>query len=439
MAQRPHLDAVVVGARCSGAALATLLARGGASVVVVDKDPLHTDQVISTHTIHPAAMDVLDEIGVGDAVRAVAPPSRSLRIAKNDAFVDMRFADGRAEYCPRRKRLDGLLQDAAAAAGAELRERTRVTALIHEGDRVAGVRTTDQAGNEQDIRARLVVGADGRHSTVAKLVQAEEYLGYDAPRALYWAYWNAPAVWRDYPFDFYVGNRHGSIRAVFQTDHHQLLIGSAPPISEIARWRQDAASALTRDLLSDPVTAPLVDNNTPDGDVRGTVKERYFFRQSAGPGWVLVGDAGHHKEFVIGDGITEALIQVRSLVSAIRPGTDAALVRWWRARDVEAIPYYYFGKDEGALGGPLKLQEVVFRKASQSPELRLRLGRVAEHTLSPYDAFPLSSVLRWTLGAALNGSPGLLREFLTMGQRGSLVARELKTRRMLLARAMTAH
>jgi len=66
-------------------------------------------------------------------------------------------------------------------------------------------------------------------------------------------------------------------------------------------------------LLSDPVTAPLVDNNTPDSDVRGTVKERYFFRQSAGPGWVLVGDAGDHKEFVIGDGITEALIQVRSI------------------------------------------------------------------------------------------------------------------------------
>jgi flavin-dependent dehydrogenase len=439
MVQRAGFDVAIVGARCSGAALATLLARAGASVVVLEKEPLHTDQVLSTHTIHPAALDVLDDLGVGDAVRAVAPPSRVLRIAKNDAFVDMQFADGRAEYCPRRKRLDGLLQDAATAAGAELRERTRVVSLLQEGERVVGVRTTDQTGRTRDISAGLVVGADGRHSTIAGLVRAEEYLGYDAPRALYWGYWNAPAAWRDQPFDFYVGNRAGHIRAVFQTDDNQLLIASAPPVSEIGQWRQNAASALTRDLLTDPVTAPLVENNPPDGAVRGTVKERYFFRQSAGPGWVLVGDAGHHKEFVIGDGITEALIQVRSLAQAVSEGTDAALVRWWRGRDVEAVPYFYFGKDEGALGAPLRIQEVVFRNANQSPELRTRLARVAEHTLSPYDVFPAATVLRWTLGAAIKGSPGLLLEFLTMGKRGALVARELKLRRMLLERAMTAH
>jgi menaquinone-9 beta-reductase len=436
MARRSGFDVAVVGGRCSGAALATLLAREGASVVVLEKDPLHTYQVLSTHTIHPPAMDVLDDIGVGDAVRAVSPPSRTLRIGKNDAFVDLRFKDGRAEYCPRRKRLDGLLQDAAAAAGADLRDRTRVVSLMWEGERVVGLRTTDHADNERDLRARLVVGADGRHSTVAKLVQAEEYLGYDAPRALYWGYWNAPAVWRGYPFEFFVGNRSGRIRAVFQTDHNQLLIGSAPPVAEVAAWRHDPAATLTRDLLSDPLTAPLVDNNPPDGDIRGTIKERYFFRQSAGPGWVLVGDAGHHKEFVIGDGITEALIQVRSLVAAIREGSDAALVRWWRARDVEAMPYYYFGKDEGAVGAPLKLQEVVFRKASQSTAFSYRLGLISEHQLSPYDAFPLTSVLRWTLGGVLKGSPGLLRDFLTMGRRGAVAARETRLRRELVARAM---
>ena len=85
------------------------------------------------------------------------------------------------------------------------------------------------------------------------------------------------------------------------------------------------------------------------------------------------------------------------------------------------------------------VQRPPFATPTNRRNLRLQLGRVAEHTLSPYDAFPLSSVLWWTLGAVLKGSPGLLRDFLTMGQRGSLVARELKTRRMLLARAMTAH
>lgn len=68
MAERIH-DAVIVGGRCAGAALAIYLARKGAAVTVLESDPLGTDQVISTHTIHPAGMDLLDELGVGAAVR----------------------------------------------------------------------------------------------------------------------------------------------------------------------------------------------------------------------------------------------------------------------------------------------------------------------------------------------------------------------------------
>ena len=118
-------DVVIVDARCAGASLATFLCRSGLSVLLLDKDPLPSDQVISTHTIHPPGIDVLDELGVGTAVRDKAPASHVVRLRKNDAHVDVQFANGRAEYCPRRARLDGLLQDAAVAAGAELRDRTR--------------------------------------------------------------------------------------------------------------------------------------------------------------------------------------------------------------------------------------------------------------------------------------------------------------------------
>ena len=57
---------------------------------------------------------------------------------------------------------------------------------MREGDRVVGVRAANPAGQERVFRASLVVGADGRHSAVAHQVQAEEYLAYDAPRAMYW-------------------------------------------------------------------------------------------------------------------------------------------------------------------------------------------------------------------------------------------------------------
>lgn len=115
-------DTVIVGARCAGASLATLLARRGARVLVVDRDRLPSDQVLSTHTIHPPGVDVLDELGVGDA------------------WADVSFAPGRCGLCPRRTRLDGLLQSAAVEAGAELRDRTRATDVLFEDDRAVGVR-----------------------------------------------------------------------------------------------------------------------------------------------------------------------------------------------------------------------------------------------------------------------------------------------------------
>jgi flavin-dependent dehydrogenase len=433
-----HHDVVIVGARCAGATLATFLARTGASVLLLDKDRLPSDQILSTHTIHPPGLDVLDEIGVGDAVRAVAPPTHVVRLRKNDAVVDYRFSGGRAEYCPRRKRLDGLLLDAAVSAGAQVLDQTRVTSVVRDGDRVVGVRAVGSAGQEHVFRASFVVGADGRHSTIARQVEAEEYLGYDAPRAMFWGYWNAPAFWRTdpaYRFGMYLANTDGHIRVIFHTDHDQLLIGSLPPVEQAMAWRANVEAALIADLASDSTTGPLIAGSAPDGRIRGTLKERYFFRKAAGRGWTLVGDAGHHKEFVIGDGITEALLQARSLASAIARGTDAALHRWWRARDVEALPYFFLGRDEGALGPPMQLQQVVFSHVAKAPGLQARMAATMEHQLSPLETFPVRQVLWWTLGAALRGSLGVVPDFIALGRRGAAANRELRARQRLLADA----
>jgi len=147
------------------------------------------------------------------------------------------------------------------------------------------------------------------------------------------------------------------------------------------------------DLASDLTTGPLIAGSACDRPARGTVKEQYFFRRAAGNGGTLVGDAGHHKEFVIGDGITEALLQARSLAPAIAEGTDAALHRWWRARDIEALPYFFLGKDEGTPGPPMKLQQIVFSHVGRTPALRARLAVTIAHQLSPADTFSVRQVL----------------------------------------------
>ena len=432
----PQYDVLVVGARCAGAALATFLGREGVKVLAVDRATLPSDQVLSTHTIHPPGIDILDELGVGDAVREVTPPTRTVRLRKGDAWAEASFPDGRAEYCPRRERLDRLLQEAAANSGAEVRDRTRALGLLCENGRVTGARV-EHDGVQEDIRADLVVGADGRHSFVAAEVGAGEYMGYDAPRAMYWAYWNAPPAWHSdrYPFGMYLGYIGDDIRVIFQTDHDQLLVGSLPPVNIARHWKEHPLDALQDNLAGDDVIGPLLQGAAPDSSIRGTLKERYFFREAAGHGWALVGDAGHHKEFVVGDGITEALIQAKGLTRAIMEGSDGALRHWWRQRDVEALPGYYWGRDEGSLEPPTSIEMLVLDKVARSQKLQRMMTRLPEHRCSPYDVLPPSAILPTVLGAVARGRFSVIPEFLAQGRRAMQYRNALRDRVRLLEHA----
>jgi menaquinone-9 beta-reductase len=433
MAERMH-DVVIVGGRCAGAALAAYLARDGASVVVLDADTVGTDQVLSTHTIHPSGMDVLDELGVGASVRQSAPPARTLRLQFDHAYLDVEPPKGRDECCPRRKRLDRLLQEAASAAGADLRDRTRVSCLIHDKDRVVGVRA-EREGRTVELRAGLIVGADGRRSTVAKLCGAEEYLGYDWQRGAYWAYWDPPAIWEssEYPYDFLLRFVGQARRLIFTTDHGQLLLGTMPPIVDARRWRTaDHKASYLEDLRSDPVFAPLVQGALA-GPVIGTVNERFFFRRAAGPGWALVGDAGHHKDPLIGWGIAEALVQAKHLAAAVRAGSHTALERYWRQRDVDALPRFRLGEERGTPGPMNPVLAVALGRVPEVPGLAQQMFRETEYDVNPYELMPVQKVARWTLSAALRGRPGLIVDFVRMGMRARAVQQEVAARRRFLS------
>lgn len=431
-----HYDVAVVGARCAGAALGVFLARAGARVLMIDRSPLPSDQVLSTHNVHPPGMDILGELGVGDAVRAEAPATSTLRLRKDQAWVDISFADGRAGYCPRRMRLDGLLQDAAIRAGVELRDRTCATGVLVERRRATGI-CVERHGEAENIPAGLVIGADGRHSFVARAMAAQEYLAYEAPRGICWGYWDAPRAWHDLPFGMYIAHIGEAIRFVFQTDHDQLVIGSLPGRPVADAWHHDRTATLRRDLAEDPVIGPLLADAAPPGETRAAFRERYFFRRAAGPGWALVGDAGHHKDFVIGDGITEALLQARSLAEAIRKGDDSSLTRWWRMRDVRALPTFHWGRDEGAVGVPSELETRVIRRLARSARLRNRLADLPEHRRSPYDVVSLSAVFATIGGAVLEGRFGVVGNFAAQVRR-MLEYRSTLNERMRLLRAASA-
>src|SRR5947209_18072699 len=91
--------------------------------------------------------------------------------------------------CVRRPALDQILLDNAIQSGAQARTATRVTSLVEDAGRVVGVNTGDAEGNVSDLRAQVVVGADGRNSTIAKLVGARRYNVTESERAGGWAYY----------------------------------------------------------------------------------------------------------------------------------------------------------------------------------------------------------------------------------------------------------
>ncbi len=169
-------DVIIVGARVAGSATAMLLARAGLRVLVLDRATFPSD-TLSTHQIQVPGVARLARWGVLDPLIETTPTNRRIRFDQGDVTVEARIPgqDGvDFTICPRRTLLDATLVEAARAAGAEIRESAVVDELIQADGRVVGVRGREKAGPEFTDRARLVIGADGRHSTVAKAVGAKE-------------------------------------------------------------------------------------------------------------------------------------------------------------------------------------------------------------------------------------------------------------------------
>lgn len=405
-------DIIVIGARCAGATFATLASRAGARVLCADQAALPSDLVLSTHTLHPSGMRVLARLGLAPRLRALAPPIHTLRLGRGAATLDIRLPADDAELCPRRSSLDGLLLDAAREAGATVVERTRAVALQREEGRVAGVVFNDRAGRERRVRADLVVGADGRDSFVARAVQAREYLAYPAPRVIYWSYWPAPRGYgtcAEHP-GMYVANRAGTVHLAFHTELDHVLVGSAPPRDRAATFRRSPLEALRADVASDPLLRALTEK-PPSEKVRGYIPERYFFREPVGPGWLLLGDAGITQDFVNGNGMSETLQHTETAARAVLAG-HAALPRWWRERDVAALPMYLFGQLQGALGAPSRLEERVIEHAARTPALAARFAQSLRGDLSPLAVVPPLTAAGVALAGTVRGDVGLAVDFL---------------------------
>lgn len=330
-------DAIVVGARCAGAATALLLARRGLRVLAVDRGRYGAD-TLSTHALMRGGVRQLHRWGILDKVRAEGTPrvtSTSFHYADEVVDVDITPENGvDGLYAPRRTVIDRLLVDAARESGAEVQFRTRLVDLLRSSnDRITGVRLRDADGQEVEHGAMLVIGADGAQSTVADLVGAAHYRTGQHATGVVFSYWSGTGL-KGYHWYFRPGVGIGAI----PTNGGLACIFVSVPQSRFREEiRLDTAAGHQRVLREcNPELATVVEGAERAERYRGFAGHVGFFRQSCGPGWALVGDAGYFKDPLTAHGITDALIDAELLARAAAEGTDRGLADYQRARDDRA-------------------------------------------------------------------------------------------------------
>ena len=385
-----RFDVAIVGARCAGSAAAIALARAGRRVVVLDRARFPSD-TLSTHVIFPSGVAELQALGVRDEVLALgAPHCHYAGVTALGQHVRERFTpvDGiDFAICQPRPELDHVLVQAARSAGAEVRENASVDELLWQDGRVAGVRCSARGGAQSEIRARLVIGADGRRSTVAEHVGvAQPYRGSLNGRGLAFWYLDDPKVgtqWRDVVMQWRVGRTMGM---VFPCPDDRMVVLFMPPAGEIAQFRADPEAAWLRKLNENRRLADRVRGAGNATKLRSTANTTAYYRVSSGPGWALTGDAGHFKDPVIAQGIRDALRFGRLVGEAAAPALDdpqqldVALARWERERDLECMPSYHFANHEGwAVAPSLLAREALASFASDDlPDMSDTFNRVRD-------------------------------------------------------------
>jgi 2-polyprenyl-6-methoxyphenol hydroxylase-like FAD-dependent oxidoreductase len=350
-------DAIVVGARCAGSPTAMLLARRGFKVLLVDKATFPSD-TISTHILWPHGAEILERWGLLGRLAATGVPP----ICRPMTFDVGPFAlrgtipdanDGLGGFCPRRTVLDPILLNAAAESGVDVREAFTVEELLVADGAVVGVRGRARGGKPVEERARVVIGADGVHSLVARSVRAPEYDSRPVAACAYYSYFSGI---RQDDIELYVRDHLAFGGAPTNGGVHLVMVNW--PSRDFPAIRSDVEGHVWRALEAAPDFLARVREGTREEKWHGTAGVPGYLRKPYGNGWALVGDAAYDRDPITAQGISDAFIDAEALVNALSAGWsgqgtfDAALAAHESARNERVRPMYDFTTHLAALEPP---------------------------------------------------------------------------------------
>ncbi len=390
-------DVIVVGARCAGSPAAMLLARKGYNVLLVDRATFPSD-TISTHLIHPPGVSILEQWGLLDRLVATGCPPIDTYAFDMGPFT-LAGAPGPESapiaYSPRRTVLDKLLVDAASEAGVHVREGFTVEEVLRDDGRVIGIRGHGRGGPSVAEHARVVVGADGLHSLVARAVGAEQYNEKPPLEASYYTYWSGlPMQGRFEAYD-----RGDRVWAAWPTNDDLTLVIVGWPFAQFDDNRGD----VERNYLEAFERAPEF-----EARIRAARREdRFagacvpnFFRKPFGRGWALVGDAGYNKDFITAQGITDAFRDAEMCANALHEsfsGTrsfDDAMQAYQSARDEQVLAMYEFTCEFAAFTPPSPDKQQLFAAVQGNQQAMNAFAQVFAGITSPAEFFSQENVQR---------------------------------------------
>jgi len=313
-----HYDAVIVGASLAGSAAATMLGRAGARVALVEQRPeASAFKRVCSHYIQSSAVSSLERLGLlepmmqAGAVRSrgrlrtpwgwIEPPAKS----RVPSGVNLR-----------REILDPLLRETAAQTpGVDLIAGHTVHELMREGDAVCGAVARSRDGQELRLRAKLLIGADGRDSRVAKLAGVRTKT-FAHGRFAYGGYFEGPAP--EGAPDASLWFLDPDMAAAFPTDAGLTFYACMPTKERLGAFRGDPAKALVEFVSRVPDAPPILASRLV-GPVQGKLDMTNVAHAPTAPGVALVGDAALAIDPLWGVGCGWALQSSEWLADSVVP------------------------------------------------------------------------------------------------------------------------
>jgi flavin-dependent dehydrogenase len=404
MAQTDH-DVAIVGASAAGCAAATLLARLGLSVALVERSPDPAAyKTVCTHYIQASATPAIRRLGLAEPIEAAGGVRNSIDLWTRYGWIrDSDDGDLPFGYSIRREKLDPLVRELAAATpGVELLSGRRATELIERDGRIAGVRVAGRDGGEQELRARLVVAADGRSSKLAEMAGARTR-SFPNRRFTYWAYFRDLPLAKPDRAQLWLLDPH--VAYAFPNDDGVTLVAYWGLQSELDTFREDV-DASVRAHFSELPGAPRLETGTPITKWLGKVDMPNVYRGCVQRGMALVGDAAQASDPMWGVGLGWAFQSAEWLADAVGPALtgggdlDAGLSAY-RRRHRRGLAAHHLLISDYSRGRRFRaIEKLIFSAGARDPEVAKHMHRFAGRTIGVHQFLSPAMLARASLTLA---------------------------------------